>query len=205
MPNKKIKTELVIFDLWQTLADVKRRPISGIFDFLKLDVDFGVFVNEISKSDIFLKDVDIEKSLGDFLSIFTKDQEIIKKSVKIWKDIAKNSFLYSESTNIIGKLSEKNIRLCLLTNIDKYGFENFSYPELFEYFDYTFLSFREEISKPNLNCWLKIINHFKIKDFSRVIMIGDSLNQDIEPAQKLGLRTILVKDDLSWEKISKNL
>lgn len=200
--SRKIK--LIIFDFWQTLVDTKNKPINQMLEILKFSPDDRDFINNINQSCIFTENFGIEINLRKFINNYSKDDRIIIKCINSWKDASSAAFLCDNTLEILNYLLNSGYKLCLLTNIDKYGYENFKFPEIFSYFDHLFLSYNEGIIKPDLRCWGLIRERFNI-EFKNTLMIGDSLEQDIKPAKILGIKTIHLAGDLSLDLIKENL
>ena len=189
-----LKNKIIIFDLWQTLADSTLKP-SSLFDELSLSdtkIARKEFLRYLFQSDLYLEDVSLEEGMKSFLSslgIYNKDN--LKKSVSLWKEMSQKSFLFDGAEKLLSALKADGHILCLLTNIDKYGYENFPYKNILKYFDYQFLSYSHCLKKPDIKCWEAIKNHCKA-EYENMIMIGDSPEDDILPAKSLGLKTILI-------------
>lgn len=191
--------EIIIFDFWQTLADSELKP-SDLFNVLMLHqkMDFKSFVKILSCSDIFLKNIAIEDSIKILLSDLNikKDEFLIEKTTLLWKEMAKKAFIMNGAKELLLNLKHRGYTLCLLTNIDKYGYEYFPDSEIFDFFDYQLLSYSTGIAKPSATCWKTIKNNYKI-GFERMMMVGDSYGNDILPAKRLGVCTAQIKSDTS--------
>ena len=184
--------KIIIFDLWQTLVDVRIKPISGIYSIIKPLCSFVDFQKSFSTSKIFLEPCDIDLNLRVFLSNYSIDSGKINDSIEVWKSTPDSAFLYDNVDIILCKLIENNYTLVLMSNIDQFGYDHFKFKKLLLYFDYTFISFIEHIVKPDLKCWGKI-NTLYSCPYSEMIMIGDNYYEDIIPAEKLGLVTYWTK------------
>ncbi len=198
------KYELIIFDLWQTLADIQFRPFGRIIEILGQDISINNFIDKINKSDVFLKDEDIKVTLRNFLFTFNANDKQIKNIIELWKKTALTTYLIEGAMDILKRLKKQNKKLCLMTNIDKFGYEHFLHQELLDQFDYIFLSYKKGLAKPNLECWNFIKKKFDI-DFRKMIMIGDNIDIDITPAKKLGIKTIHINNNEKSKKRIKYL
>ena len=90
---------------------------------------------------------------------------------------------------------------------DKYGHENFPFKDLLNIFDYQFLSYKNGLVKPDIKCWEVIKDHYKT-DYKNMVMVGDSIENDMTSAESLGLSTILVdvnKEDGIYNEIYDKL
>jgi HAD superfamily hydrolase (TIGR01549 family) len=204
------KNKIIIFDLWQTLADSALKP-SGLFDSLfKLDntISKNDFLRILFKSDLYLKDISLEDGLKSFLSdLSISNKEKPETIISIWKEMIKKSFLIGGSEAILIALKNQGYKLGLLTNIDKYGYENFPFKNFLNLFDYQFLSYKNGLIKPDIKCWEAVKDHYKT-DYKNMIMVGDSIENDIAPSKSLGLSTILIdinKKDGVYDEIYAKL
>lgn len=178
---KKNKIELIVIDLWQTLVDCNIKPSDIFFDYSEVDR------NKILKK-VFIFDGNIDKVIDELITDSNKERGQV---IKLWEKASTESFLVEGAENLLISLKKQGYKLCLLTNIDKYGYENFKFQSILKYFDYQFLSYKQGIIKPDNKCWENIKKYFKI-DYNKMCMIGDSLENDIIPAEKLGLETVLI-------------
>lgn len=187
-------TRVVIFDLWQTLADAEQRP-SGLFHtHLKaLHVcSEAQFLRRLATSDVFLRDVPIDASLRTlFLSLGLSECNAVDAFIAAWKAMAETAFVYDGAPELLESLRARGYQLCLLTNSDKYGFECSNVVSRLPRFDYTFVSYQHGLAKPDTRCWESIARHFKT-GYAQMLMIGDSSAEDIVPADHLGLHTMLL-------------
>ena len=130
--------KLIIFDFWQTLADAKIRP-SALFDIFIHHSLHSDFFYSLSHSDVFLKEIDTEITLFAFLKKFgIKQEDDLKMAFFIWQKMAASSYLIDGAHDLICDLKSRGYRLCIMSNVDKYGYEHFPYQHFFKYFDYTF-------------------------------------------------------------------
>ncbi len=204
------KNKIIIFDLWQTFADSGSKP-SDLFDSLfELDntVSKKDFLRILFKSELYLKDISLDEGLkGLLLDLNIYNKEKLAFSVSIWKEMIKKSFLIDGSEVMLERLKNRGYKLCLLTNIDKYGHENFPFKDLLNIFDYQFLSYKNGLVKPDIKCWEVIKDYYKT-DYKNMVMVGDSIENDMTPAESLGLSTILVdinKEDGIYNEIYDKL
>lgn len=188
--NDKI---LIIFDLWQTIAATKVKLFSNIVNILDYQINMEQCIEQISQSPVFLSDEPIENTLFDFFKNICVEETTIKKIIDLWKETAQSANLLPEAKKAIHYLkSIPDIKLCLMSNTDKHGYDNFPEKKFLESsFDYIFLSYSEGITKPNIKCWQRVCDIFNI-EYSHVLMIGDNIKQDIICPQNLGIKTISV-------------
>jgi len=188
------KNKIIIFDLWQTLADSTIRP-SDLFDILypaDKTISKNNFLKILFKSDLYSKDISLEKGLNSFLlNLGIPDKEKLGKTILLWKEMIKKSYLFDEANDLLLSLKSKGYKLCLLTNVDKYGHENFPFNDFLNLFDYQFFSYKNGLTKPNLRCWEIIKDYYRFS-YENMTMIGDSIKDDITVVKSLGISTILI-------------
>lgn len=188
------KNKIIIFDLWQTLVDSVLKPsdwFDGLFKFNKT-ISKNDFLKILFKSDLYSKDVSLKEGLKSLLSnlgIFNKEN--MKIVTSLWREMIQKSFLINGSEAVLVALKNRGCRFCLLTNIDKYGYENFPFKNFLDFFDHKFLSYRNGLIKPDIRCWETIKNYYNT-NYENMIMIGNSIKDDIAPSKSLGLSTILI-------------
>ena len=196
-----VSNKVVIFDLWQTLADSPVRPSSILGFSPNKNISQEVFLKTLFQSAIFLENKDFSLSMKEFLaSVQCLDEKILRETLLLWEQMALSAYIIDGAEDLISVLRSKNYRLCLLTNIDQFGYEKFPFPEFLENFEYSFLSYREGIAKPDFRCWQTIRDHFGV-EYSNMIMIGDSYSDDIKPASNLGISTIEVDGTAGYKKV----
>lgn len=190
------KTKLIIFDLWQTLADVPVKPCGEIYELSKSKKDISSFIHDLKKSEVFLENKCIDITLGNFLQ--KQGMKNIERCVERWKNISQEAFLLPETEDLISNLKE-DFSLALCTNTDKFGFENFKFKPFLKNFDYIYASYQHGVAKPDTYCWFNISEKFHNLNFEESLMVGDNYAQDIRPAKELGLMTY----DVTNHQLSK--
>lgn len=186
----KNKIKLIVFDLWQTIADIPLKPIGEIYNICKPGVSLEKFINDIRGSDVFISDLDIEDTLSSFLSMYPEAVNF-NDCILRWKEITTESYLIEDSIGVLKELSKK-YKLVLCSDTDKYGFENFAFKEILIYFDSFFISYQKGVRKSNLELWRLIIKHYPNLNPENILVVGDSENEDIKPAKKLHFKTFKV-------------
>ena len=184
--------ELVIFDLDGTLIDS-----NGVNN--GLDVDLAHYLGDNSSAEQILKDRDEvfkNNNAGDiylnycdylrtkFNSNLSKE-EILQIRRNFSKEIARNIEYKPDADVIIKYFKSQNIKLALATvsrreTIDIYINENEHIKNkcnLQQYFDFIITKDDVTLKKTNPEVYNKIIEKFKISDFSKCIVIEDSLSR----------------------------
>ena len=184
--------ELVIFDLDGTLIDS-----NGVNN--GLDVDLAHYLGDNSSAEQILKDRDevfknnnagdIYLNYCDYLrtkfNFNLSKEEILQIRRNFSKEIARNIEYKPDADVIIKYFKSQNIKLALATvsrreTIDIYINENEHIKNkcnLQQYFDFIITKDDVTLKKPNPEVYNKIIEKFKISDFSKCIVIEDSLSR----------------------------
>ncbi len=204
------KNKIIIFDLWQTLADSTLKPLDLFDSLFKLDkiISKDDFSKILFRSDLYLKDSPLEEGLKSFLSdLGISNKEKLEMTIYLWKEMVQKSFLVNGSEAMLLALKTRGYKLCLLTNTDKYGHENFPFKNFLNFFDHQFLSYKNGLIKPDIKCWEVIRDYYK-SDYKNMVMIGDSIVNDTVPSESLGLSTILIdinKKNRMYDEIYEKL
>jgi len=127
---------------------------------------------------------DFQKKIFERLNI-EADKNILRKLVKYCRENQKIEF-YPDAT-IIKRLPFKK---AIITTIPKF---NFSHLDLSD-FDFIMTGRETGRAKPHPDCFLKTLRKLGVKP-SQAIMVGNDIDIDINPAKKLGIKTILIDRD----------
>ena len=108
---------------------------------------------------------------------------------------------YRGVDKLLSYLKEKGHNIYLLSNAQA----SFTIPEMNEldlvkYFDGIAISSDYGVKKPNKEFYLKAMNNFNISS-DDTWMIGNDYECDIRPANELGLKTIYIESNLSFNKL----
>ena len=188
---------MLIFDLWQTLADIPVHPSDYIVGLLHLNQrEKGILNRRLQKSIMFSSLIPLRDGLEDLLSPWSPDETNIALAEKYWEGATQSAVLFPQILKTLQSLKSAGYRLALLTNIDAYGLQHFRFPELLTLFSVSHFSCVEGVAKPSPTAWNRLLRKVAVSPRS-AIMIGDSLTEDIIPSRALGLYTILISSHLS--------
>jgi putative hydrolase of the HAD superfamily len=184
-----MKTKLVIFDFWKTLASAPEYdPQKFFFSLGKFGIEMKGKEEAKRFSSFFSKLMRQSKDWTDFseqlLSEFKKEKD--KKSVKVFADFLKENIaykIYGDVKEILNIPYEKAI----LTDSARFFVEN---SEL-KNFGRIFTPVETKSLKPDPKVFLTVINDFKIKP-EECVMVGDDVRRDLVSAKNLGMKTILI-------------
>ena len=186
----------IIFDFWGTIVE------NGVFPSPVKQVRYLLWLKEIPFSEYILKfeEAFMTKKFESLSNGFEEvckafkiqpDQYKIDKVVGLWN---KNRLLakpFPETMQTLEELKKKH-KLVLIANIDNFTIEPLLEKfDLKKYFDGIFLSYETGKLKTNPDFFKDILKKLKLKE-KNVVMVGDSLESDIIPAETAGIRAILL-------------
>lgn len=136
-----------------------------------------------------------------------------KKNMKDDNEIAKHFNLVLASWSYEDEILYPNVEFCLQELSEKYKIgvianQDFGIEQrlarlgIKKYISLIISSAEEGIEKPNLQLFQLALKRAKCKSYE-AIMIGDRLDNDIFPANKIGMKTIRVKQGY-WSKFGPN-
>ncbi len=130
------------------------------------------------------------KSLLDDLKL-PHDETIIKELKNILIGSIPTQIAYPDTTDALTRMN-KEYKLVLLTNSFSQGYEGLNRKFGIDgIFTHVITSFGNHQIKPDIQLFKVAIASTGCKP-SEIVMVGDNLHDDIEPAQSLGLKTILL-------------
>ena len=200
-----IKT--IIFDLDNTLIEWKDEYIEALIRTLK-QLGFDYDINKIKEIDCAITkyekyhDIYTKKSFVDFINDICKTNLPINFADILIDEQASCYEVFSgEEFETIKYLSQKYELIVLSNWFTKTQVERLKNAGIYKYFSKV-TGGDEHRLKPSLKAF-DIIDNKK-----ECVMVGDSIEADIEPALKLGMQAILItkkdiKKDLRYKKINK--
>tara|TARA_Y100000031_G_scaffold130823_1_gene150794 strand:- start:180 stop:815 length:636 start_codon:yes stop_codon:yes gene_type:complete len=195
----------ILFDFWGTIVEngVFPSPSRQVQEILRLNVPFPEFVHRFEEA-FMTKEFD---SLQDAFSAVFSGFEIKENKVEMEELIGlwnKNKLLakpFQESVGVLEELS-KSYKLFLVANsnkgvvdevVDKY--------DLRKYFTDVFLSCELGFLKTDPEFFSAVLEKHGLKK-EDCLMVGDSLQSDVEAAGNVGIAAVLVdrRDRRSYER-----
>jgi HAD superfamily hydrolase (TIGR01509 family) len=195
---KNIKA--LLFDFYGTLAYHKKKV--DIIKFCQFIRNLGydlyhqewkaaadyVFFIDWPKGKIQTKE-DFQKKIFERLNIKVS-RKVIKKITDYYTKNSKLEF-YPDAKFI----KELPFKKAIITTTPKF---NFSHLDLTD-FDFIMTGKEAGKAKPHPDCFLKTLNVLAVKP-KEAVMIGNDIDIDINPARKLGLKTILIDRENKFKK-----
>ena len=202
----------IMFDLYGTLIDINTDESPDLFwesfalatakykayDYLELKKEY------LSICEVLQKEKEEIEILDVFEKLFTVSRETSCEIALIFRKLStKYIKKYIGVDKLLTKLKENGHKIYLLSNAQN----AFTIPEmkeldLIKYFDGIAISSDYSVKKPNKDFYLRAMNDFKI-EANNTWMIGNDYECDIEPAKELGLKTIFIKSNLTFNYFEK--
>lgn len=111
-------------------------------------------------------------------------------TLKPWRNDVE--YPYNDAEIVLKELSSRGYKLAVIANQAKGTEDRLAKWNLIKYFDFVLASFEEGVSKPDPGIFLRALKKAKEEPYS-CVMIGDRIDNDVLPAKKIGMKTILVK------------
>jgi putative hydrolase of the HAD superfamily len=185
----------IIFDCWGTLFTNSQSPHSfeQFANKLGYTLSDRTFVKLFERHFMEATHDDLKipiKALLDDLKL-PRRKMMIKELEDILIDSIPTQIAYPDTMETLVHL-KKTYVLTLLTNTFKQGYEGLNQKfGVDKLFSHVITSFESHRIKPDLQLFKDAIAATGCQP-SEIIMIGDNFHDDIEPAQRLGLKTILL-------------
>ena len=175
------KIKWIFFDIGSTLIDES--------DAYKNRIERTIADTEISYNDFYQRMVEIAKY----------DQNAYNRAVDTYglKKAPWNSedeFVYPEAENILQELS-KRYKIGIIANQELGSEQRLEKLDLLKYIDLVIASAEEGVAKPDLRIFQIALERADCKP-EEAVMVGDRLDNDIAPANKIGMKTVWIKQGL---------
>lgn len=188
----------VIFDCWNTLFQNRgENPYKKLAEKLGYSLnDYEDFIKPVERHLMLEKhesDQDLEEAIEAFYEEMGVDysENDITETRKLLEDAADNVMAYPETENILEYLDE-DYRLGLISNTNFRAFQGLKQEiEVEDIFDVIFLSYKEGMMKPEADVFETVLSEIEVEP-DEAVMVGDSLPDDVQAAEELGIDAILV-------------
>ncbi len=186
----------IFFDFWGTLVEngVFPSPVKQVKFFLRLgNLPFSDFIVRFEKAFMTKKVDNLGESFDNVIKEFgiRPPHFVIEKCVGMWNKNMLLAKTFNDTKEVLKEL-KKDYKLVLIANSDPFSvpavIEKFG---LEEFFDEIVYSYKEESLKSEGELYDIALKKLDLKK-DEVIMLGDSIESDIESADKFGIRSVLV-------------
>jgi len=194
-------TEVIIFDLYGTLitSEEGREPKDEALSRILIEAGHEVYYQEIWAARQFVSFIDYPKARANTAhEYYTRVLERLEiqptstlKSKLAAKDLElEKTVLYPDVASTINALRTRGVKTSIVTTIAEWKFKPLLKQNNIE-IDYICTAREAQAVKPNPKSFTAVLDKFQIQP-DQAIMVGDDVKTDIEPAKKLGLKTVLL-------------
>lgn len=201
--------KVIIFDYWGTLVNTGvASPFKQIKNLLRLEgLDFSIYVHKLEKSFMTKNIKNLEDGFRAVLKDFgiNENKFLMEKLVGIWNQNWLFSKAYDETASVLEDLKNSGYTLVLISNTDNISIENsINKFDLKKYFDRIFLSC--ETNKLKAEMYEMIPKELGVLP-SECLMVGDSMESDVNDAKNALIDSVLVDrfNKREFEKKIENL
>ncbi len=180
----------IFFDLWGTLVENGSfpSPVKQIWKLIPERMSFQDFIVKFEKSLMTREFENLVKAFTKVLKDFnSEDKELVEKMVGVWNRNALFSRLFPDAKVL--KDLKKKYKLVLLSNSTSEARNVIEKFKIEEYFDLIYISCEKKKLKADL--FKEALKKLKLKP-EDAVMVGDSTHTDIEGAEKVGIKGILL-------------
>lgn len=206
-----MNTKVIIFDLWGTLLENgifpspsrQTKKIMGLFD-----MPFQQYIESFEKAFMTKNFENLKQAFDNVFYEMNVDpvpHNREEKLIGLWN---KNKLFvkpYEDTIEVLSNLKKK-YKIVLLTNSPFYTKEIIEKFKMNDLFDKIYFSCETGLLKSNPKSFEMVLDDFKVKP-SECLMIGDSIESDMEGAKMLGIPGILIdrREKREYERKAKSL
>ncbi len=186
----------IIFDFWGTLVEngIFPSPVRQVKYLLRIEEPFPDYIVKFEKVFMLKKYDDLYAAFIAVCEAFEIEPErfILDKLVGMWNKHKLLAKPFRETVEVLEKLKKEGYKLALVSNTDCFTTDEvLDKYNLRKYFDEVILSYKVGMLKTNPNMYLLVLEKL-ILDKSDALVVGDSLETDINGAKDAGIKAVLV-------------
>jgi len=199
----------ILFDFWGTLVENGVwSPIKQVRNILRIRLPFPEYVVRMEKAMMTSSFKTLKEAFEAVCDEFNIEpqQFLLDKLVGMWNKSWMLAKPYPEVEEVLQKLS-KDHTLILVSNTDCFSVSNvLDKFGLKDYFNYLYLSYDLGKIKTDEEFIKHILQELDLKP-SECLMVGDSIQSDMEAAEKAGVEAVLVdrRDTREFNRKIKSL
>ncbi len=188
----------IIFDIGNVLLTFE--PKKFLLKFTQDNKHINSFISNVIDSEVWLQmdrgSISVEEAKNLFLSKYPEEKKLLTLFFENWLEI----FIpIKENIQIMEKLNQNGYKIFALSNFIKESFKyvvkKFSF---FALFDGQVISWQEKVIKPEDAIYNILLHRYNLIPQECVYL--DDHKNFLEPAQKLGMSTILVSPEIDLKK-----
>lgn len=201
----------IIFDFWGTLVEngVFPSPVRQVKYLLRIEDPFPDYIVKFEKVFMLKKYDDLYSAFTAVCEEFEIEPEkfILDRLVGMWNKHKLLAKPFQETVEVLERLKKEGYKIALISDtdcfttdevLDKYG--------LRKYFDEVVLSYKVNMLKTDPKMYGLVLEKLKL-DKSDAVVVGDSLETDINGAKDAGIKAVLVdrRDNREFSPKVRNL
>lgn len=187
-------TKAILFDFWGTLVEQGvRSPVKQVQEILQLELPFSEYVVRLEHVMMTRKFDELREAFIEVGREFELElsEEQLEELVGMWNKSWLLAEPYPEVEETLKEL-RKNYLLILVSNTDCFSvqkvMEKFKLGQLF---DKTFFSYEMGLIKTDKQFFTHVLSQCGLQ-IDDCLMVGDSIQSDIIPAKRLGIKAVLI-------------
>ena len=185
----------ILFDFWGTIVENGAfSPMRQSWSIMRVNMAFSPFVQKFEDSFMTTKFEDQKAAFAKIFADFDVPPRdfVIDKMIGVWNSNRLLAKPFPETVAVLEELKKDGYKLALISNTDCFSIEPILEKfELAKYFDVIHLSYKNGLLKTNPKSFEAVLKELGVKK-EDAIMVGDSLETDIEGARMAGIKAILV-------------
>lgn len=188
--------KLIIFDFWGTLVEngIFPSPVRQVKYVLRIEEPFSEYIVKFEEVLMLKKYDDLFSAFKAVCEAFGKEPEkfILDKLVGMWNRHKLLAKPFTETIVLLEKLKKDGFKIALISNTDCFTTEEvMDKYDLRKYFDDIVLSYNVNMLKTNPKMYEMILEKLKIGK-SDALVVGDSIETDMNGAKDAGIKAVLV-------------
>ncbi len=186
--------KVLLFDFWGTLVENGVwSPTRQVKEILGIPILFSEYVVRFEKIMMTTDFPDLKTAFENVAHEFKVDcsERQMEMLIGMWNKSWMLARPYPETIEKLAEL-QKNYRLVLVSNTDRFAINNvLNKFGMKKYFEKVFCSYELGLIKTDAEFFPKVLTELGA-DKDECVMIGDSLESDMLPAQKAGIKAVMV-------------
>jgi putative hydrolase of the HAD superfamily len=187
--------KVICFDLFNTLV----KEVGGGAGYEEALISLGIERSEIYpvvRDKLMTRSLDQEEMISFLFDHFELSGFFVERqeALKDWRRDNSSAQWLPGAKKLLLRLKKQGSALVLVTNVTKPGWQAVeSKLQISRYFDRLFLSFEQQVTKPNPEVWHRVMSWYPGLKPEHFTMIGDRLDDDLWVPANLGWKTRQVK------------
>ncbi|MDO9066077.1 MAG: HAD family hydrolase [Chloroflexota bacterium] len=188
--------KLIIFDFWGTLVEngVFPSPVRQVKYILRVEEPFSEYIVKFENALMLKKYDDLYSAFMSVCEAFGKSPEkfILDRLVGMWNKHKILAKPFREAVEVLEKLKKEGYTLALISDTDCFTTDEvLDKYDLRKYFDEVALSYKVNMLKTDPKMYALILEKLGV-DKSDALVVGDSIETDINGAKEAGIKAVLV-------------